>query len=216
MTVTASELAAGELVEADYNPRTIEPAELNKLVRSIEEFGFVEPVVVRKQDRLVIGGHQRLAAFRKLHQDQGLAPEAIAKLKVPVMLVDVQDDAKVKALNLALNRISGEWDYTKLSAILSELSSSSVDVLLTGFDQKEVEDTIMLMGANPEELLPDFNGDPDALLTPTTRTFTFEVPVAEAEMCQAALARFGMTGDDDAAAAFVAALRAACSSSPSA
>lgn len=46
------------------NPRIMSEPEMAKLIRSIDEFGLVEPLVVRRQDDTVIGGHQRLAAVR--------------------------------------------------------------------------------------------------------------------------------------------------------
>src|ERR1700722_6117278 len=83
-----------DLIPATYNPRKIEPKELNKLKRSLTRFGFVEPVVANK-DMTVIGGHQRLKAA-----------EALGIVEVPVIFVDIPKGDE-KALNLALNRISG-------------------------------------------------------------------------------------------------------------
>lgn len=113
------------------NPRHMPAAELEKLKRSIAEFGFVEPVVVRKQDNAVIGGHQRLEAAKAL----GLE-------KVPVVYVDVTE-AQAKALNLALNRIQGEWDLPKLGALLEELRDlPDLDETLSGFDAPEMDDLL--------------------------------------------------------------------------
>lgn len=75
---------------------------MESLRRSVSRWGMVEPLVVRRSDQLVIGGHQRLEAARAL----GLAA-------VPVVYVEASD-AEAKALNLALNRIQGEWDLPKL------------------------------------------------------------------------------------------------------
>ena len=80
------------------NPRRISDAELDSLTRSIRQFGFVDPVIARREDKVVIGGHQRLLAARRL----GLA-------SVPVILLDLSGD-QARLLNLALNRISGSWD----------------------------------------------------------------------------------------------------------
>jgi DNA modification methylase len=92
------------------------------LMRSIEQFGFVEPVVGRRGDRLLIGGHQRVEAARRL----GYAT-------VPVVEVDVTDE-QARALNVALNRIHGEWDLPKLAEVLKSLPADLASV--TGFDEK--------------------------------------------------------------------------------
>ena len=113
------------------NPRIMSEAEMAKLVRSIQEFGLVEPLVVRRADRMVIGGHQRLEAAK-----------ALGMKTVPIVLVDVTE-SEAKALNLALNRISGEWDLPKLGALLDELRDlPSFDATLTGFDPKETDDLL--------------------------------------------------------------------------
>jgi DNA modification methylase len=116
------------LVPSAYNPRTMSRAELRKLVRSMAQFGCVEPLVVRRQDQAVIGGHQRLEAAKQL----GLAT-------VPVVYVDVTE-AEAKALNLALNKIQGEWDLPKLGALLEELRDlPDLDETLSGFEARELE-----------------------------------------------------------------------------
>jgi ParB-like chromosome segregation protein Spo0J len=77
-------------------------SEMAKLMRSIQQFGMVEPLVVRRSDRLVVGGNQRLEAARALGLEQA-----------PVVLVELSD-AEAKALNLALNKIQGTWDLPRL------------------------------------------------------------------------------------------------------
>lgn len=114
-----------ELKPAPYNPREISRHDFEALKRSIQEFGFVDPVIVNK-DNSIIGGHQRVDAARELGIDA-----------VPVVYVEVGDE-QAKILNLALNRISGEWDKEKLKNLFSELSSLSLDLGLTGFTSEEV------------------------------------------------------------------------------
>src|SRR5205085_8170045 len=55
-----------ELKPDPANPRKISDAELDSLTRSLREFGFVQPVLARRYDHLVVGGHQRLVAARRL------------------------------------------------------------------------------------------------------------------------------------------------------
>ena len=113
------------------NPRVMPEVELGKLARSIREFGLVEPLVVRRSDQLVIGGHQRLAAARQLGLSQ-----------VPVVYVEL-DDAQAKALNLSLNKIGGEFDLPKLGELLEELRElPDFDETLSGFDAGEIEDLL--------------------------------------------------------------------------
>ena len=120
------------------NPRSMSAAEMEKLKRSIREFGFVEPLVVRRQDDTVIGGHQRLAAVK-----------ARGMTRVPVIYVDLSE-AQAKVLAVALNNISGDWNLPKLGELLEELRDlKSLDVILP-----TREKTIRLrMVASPEKQL---------------------------------------------------------------
>lgn len=119
-------VALDKLKPAGYNPRHISDDELASLVRSIREFGLVDPIVANK-DGTVIGGHQRLKAAK------------IAGLeRVPVVYVDLPKD-KEKALNLALNRISGEWDEAKLRSLMEELADGDLELELTGFTNDELD-----------------------------------------------------------------------------
>lgn len=120
-----------QLSPAKYNPRKdLKPgdAEYEKLKRSIEQFGYVEPVVWNKTTGRVIGGHQRL----KILADLGLT-------EVDCVIVEFSEE-KEKALNIALNKINGEWDTDKLAMLISDLQGSDFDVSLTGFDEAEIAD----------------------------------------------------------------------------
>lgn len=120
-----------DLLPADYNPRKdLKPgdAEYEKLKRSIEQFGYVEPVIWNKTTGRVVGGHQRL----KVLIDMGLT-------EVDCVVVEMSED-KEKALNIALNKISGEWDKDKLALLIADLQGADFDVSLTGFDPAELDD----------------------------------------------------------------------------
>ena len=119
-----------DLIPADYNPRkNLKPgdAEYEKLKRSIEQFGFVEPVIWNKTTGFIVGGHQRL----KVLLDMGIA-------EVECVVVEM-DAEKEKALNIALNKISGEWDKDKLALLIADLQGADFDVSLTGFEPAEID-----------------------------------------------------------------------------
>jgi ParB-like chromosome segregation protein Spo0J len=115
---------------AAYNPRKISPEALGKLKRAIQKFGLVDPIIARREDGLVIGGHQRLVAAGEL-----------GFKTVPVVYLDGVDDNRAKALNVSLNssNLMGEFDFTKLADLLQEIDDGQFDVMLTGFDGKELE-----------------------------------------------------------------------------
>lgn len=130
-----------KLIPATYNPRKDlkpEDAEYQKIKRSILEFGFVSPLVINK-DMTVIGGHQRLKVLKELGFEE-----------VECIIVDL-DKAKEKALNVALNKISGEWDTEKLEVLLEELKTEDFDVSLTGFDSDEVDDILKDLSGSKED-----------------------------------------------------------------
>lgn len=120
-----------DLLLAEYNPRKdLKPGdkEYEKLKRSIEQFGYVEPVIWNQTTGRVVGGHQRL----KVLMDMG-----ITEVDCVIVKMDVE---KEKALNIALNKISGEWDNDKLALLISDLQGTDFDVSLTGFEPEELED----------------------------------------------------------------------------
>ena len=134
-------LPVGKLVPTDYNPRKdLKPGdpEYEKLKRSLTEFGYVEPVIWNKTTGHVVGGHQRL----KVLIDTGVT-------EVECVVVEMSEE-KEKALNVALNKISGEWDKEKLSLLISDLQLADFDVSLTGFDAVEI-DKLLNGGIDAEE-----------------------------------------------------------------
>nr|DAJ71301.1 MAG TPA: adenine specific DNA methyltransferase [Caudoviricetes sp.] len=119
-----------DLLPADYNPRKdLKPgdAEYEKLKRSIEQFGYVEPVIWNQTTGRVVGGHQRL----KVLMDMGMT-------EVDCVVV-AMDKEKEKALNIALNKISGDWDKDKLALLIADLQGTDFDVSLTGFEPAEID-----------------------------------------------------------------------------
>lgn len=119
-----------ELRPATYNPRKqLKPGdkEYEKIKNSIEEFGYVEPIIVN-YDLTVIGGHQRLTVLKNLGYTE-----------VQCVVVHIEDEHKVKALNIALNKITGAWNEQLLADLIVDLQSVDFNVDLTGFEAPEVE-----------------------------------------------------------------------------
>ena len=105
-----------QLIPSDYNPRKdLKPgdAEYDKLKRSIEQFGYVEPLIWNKVTGHVVGGHQRL----KVLIDMGITEVECVVVELP--------ETKEKALNVALNKISGDWDKDKLALLIADLQGRS-------------------------------------------------------------------------------------------
>lgn len=101
------------LIPADYNPREMDQRSLRLLVRSLVRFGWVLPVVVNRRTGNIVGGHQRARANQQIIQSDRTLARQYAK--VPVIYVDVSLNEE-KALNVALNQISGDWDFFKKAA----------------------------------------------------------------------------------------------------
>ena len=136
-----------DLIPADYNPRKdLKPGDpdYEKLKRSMHEFGYVDPIIWNQQTGHVVGGHQRL----KILQDEGIQEAECVVVSL--------DDEKEKTLNIALNKISGDWDKDKLALLMTDLQASDLDVSLTGFDENEISD---LLGTADDTHDDDFDVD---------------------------------------------------------
>lgn len=122
-----------ELNPAEYNPRKpLAPGdvEYEQIKQSILTFGMVEPIIWNRLTGNVVGGHQRLTVLRDLGHET-----------VEVSVIEVTEEQE-KALNIALNKISGEWDDDRLSALLDELAANADNMLLTltGFTEEELDE----------------------------------------------------------------------------
>ena len=147
-----------DLIPADYNPRKdLKPGdkEYEKLKRSINEFGYVDPLIWNKRTSRLVGGHQRLKVLKDMGIDE-----------VDVVVVDM-DEEKEKALNVALNKISGDWDKDKLMLLITDLQGEDFDVSLTGFDPEELDD---LFKDDMKDGVKDDNFDVDKELKKPTMT----------------------------------------------
>lgn len=121
-----------DLKAAKYNPRKDlkpEDKEYQKIKKSILKFGYVETIIVNK-DLTVIGGHQRLKILEELGYEE-----------IECNVVDLTKDEE-KALNIALNNLSGDWDNQKLEDLIAELKEKDFDLDVTGFDEEEIENML--------------------------------------------------------------------------
>jgi len=126
-----------KLIPNRYNPRKITKDSFEKLKNSINEFGFVDPIIVRKNKNKyeIIGGHQRYNAAKELGYEL-----------VPCIVLDISEK-RAKLLNLALNKIRGDWDSELLVKLLNQIKDES-DLVLAGFDFSEVENLITKVDYN--------------------------------------------------------------------
>lgn len=132
-----------ELHESVFNPRIkLEKTskEYQQIADSIQQFGFVEPLVVNEHNMCVIGGHQRLQILK----DSGAT-------QVDCVMINETDPEREKALCVALNKIKGDWDMEKLAYLLGD---DEVSAFPTGFDEGEVDLEKYLKNTEPVEL-PD-------------------------------------------------------------
>jgi len=129
-SLTIRKIPIQQLTPAEYNPRvslkTGDPM-YEKLLRSVEEFGYVEPIIWNEQTGNVVGGHQRLKILQQLGWSE-----------VDCVVVDIPE-IREKTLNIALNKISGEWDEEKLILVLDEIIKESDIIDLTGYDMPEID-----------------------------------------------------------------------------
>ena len=124
-----------DIVPADYNPRQISPEEKTKLKNSIDNFGIVEPILINLSNNRIIGGHQR---FDVIFDEHLLDNDLYATEDQLTAIAETKADME-KALNLVLNRVSGDWNEEKLQQVFNDLQESGFNQMgLTGFDNSEI------------------------------------------------------------------------------
>jgi hypothetical protein len=147
-------IPVSKLNSAAYNPRKdLKPgdAEYDKLANSIEAFGYIEPIVWNERTGNVVGGHQRLKVLAARGMD-----------KIECVVVDY-DEMTEKAANVALNKISGDWDFSKLADLLLELDEFNFDMDLTGFGEGEIKNIMTWCpgGDSPNDPEAEWQGMPE-------------------------------------------------------
>lgn len=146
-------LATAGLLPDPRNARTHPRRQIDRIMASIREFGFANPILIDPSSR-VIAGHGRL-----------LAAKALGMAEVPTIELDGLTDAQQRALRLADNKIAlgAGWDVDVLRLELAELAALDIDLDLTGFSAGEID--VVLNGvADPDDELV-----PVVPITPRTR-----------------------------------------------
>ncbi|HEM5030728.1 TPA: DNA modification methylase [Streptococcus suis] len=131
-TMEIREIRLSELHPTSYNPRKKlkkGDKEYEKIKQSLLKFGYVDPIIVNK-DLTVIGGHQRLTVLKDLDYETAKC-----------VIVDLSKEDE-KALNIALNKITGQWDDQLLADLLLDLQESDFNLDLTGFEPPEIDDIL--------------------------------------------------------------------------
>lgn len=158
-------LKAAQLTAADYNPRRDlqpEDAEYQKLRRSMETFGYVEPIIWNERTGRVVGGHQRL----KVLLEQG-------REDIEAVVVDLEERDE-KILNVLLNKVKGRWDIGRLADLLQQLDETG-DMEVTGFEDWELQSLLMQYDHIKDLMEEDFSDYSDKK-EKDTFTMTFSLP----------------------------------------
>ena len=154
-----------DLRPAEYNPRQdLKPGdrEYEKIARSIDEFGYVEPIVWNETTGNIVGGHQRLKI---------LIERGETEVEVSVVRLNEHDE---KVLNVALNKITGRWDTGKLTDLLKELQAEGA-MEVTGFEDWEL-DALSMQYDHIDDLLNEDFSEFAAKESKDTFTMTFTLP----------------------------------------
>ena len=131
-----------QLIPAPRNARRHSRKQIQKLARIIGEFGFLVPLLVT-QDGRIIAGHGRAEAAKLLSMTH-----------VPVIYVDHLTPAQIEALALAENRIGDESRFSAddVQLIMQDLAAiGDFDLRTTGFDTAEIDLMLIEPDAEPEE-----------------------------------------------------------------
>jgi ParB-like chromosome segregation protein Spo0J len=122
-----------KFVPYEKNPRRHSAEVIEKMINSIMAFGFTVPMLARSEGALLIDGHLRLKAVKKMGMKE-----------VPVILCDGWTDDQVKAFRIQVNRSAtwAEWDEKLLASAFLDLNASEFKLELTGFEMDEVSSTV--------------------------------------------------------------------------
>lgn len=171
---TTTMVPTASINEAPYNPRFMPPEVMAALKASIRKHGLVLNPVVQKRGMILIGGHQRLRALREVAEEDGTE----VPTELPCVVLDV-GDAEAKQLNVALNKIEGEFDPYKLGAVFASIREDMTmeDISATGFTADEFEQAIHLISPMDDQVLDteaEFGDGVNAFAKSITLTIEFD------------------------------------------
>jgi ParB-like chromosome segregation protein Spo0J len=126
-----------ELNPAPYNPRKISSDALGRLTKSLSELGNLQPITWNAKTGNIVGGHQRLKCY-----------QALQKEEVEVWAVWL-DNRQEKAANIALNKLSGEFELPQLKDLIEEIDTGEIDLDVTGFGVDELAE--LMEQTKPED-----------------------------------------------------------------
>lgn len=117
-----------DICPAAYNPRVElkeDDGEYEALKNSLTRFGVAIPLIVNKTTGNLVSGHQRLNVLK-----------AMGETETEVVVIELNED-KEKLLNIALNKIDGEWDVEKLGVLFADFADE--DIKFTGYSTEELD-----------------------------------------------------------------------------
>lgn len=140
-------LKTSELTPYERNARKHADADLETIIASIEKFGFDDPIGIWSEKNIIVEGHGRLIAAKRLGMKE-----------VPCIRLDHLTDEERKAYALAHNKTAemSEWDFDLLDAELRELGGAGFDMEAFGFEAGDTED----MDAEEDEFEPEIPEEP--------------------------------------------------------
>lgn len=138
-----------ELISPKYNPRHITPEAMESLKKSIDEFGYIDPIIVNRVNNHIVGGNQRYECLKALEYEE-----------IDVIFINEPDINREKAINIRLNNSSGDWDVGKLDEVFQDLELNGFDLTLTGFATEKLQPFETETGTEipvSETIAPDLN-----------------------------------------------------------
>lgn len=177
--VELEEIQITDIIPSEYNPRRISEEEYDKLAKSLNSFGVVDPIIINLRNNHIIGGHQRYDVLHEQYIQDNTKYSKLHLLRLgdigwvfPDTQLKVKSDDHEKALNLALNKISGEWDEPKLKPLLEDLSLKGFDIELIGFDDLELTNLLTEEGGVIDEFIPEDEPEFDESIADDIETIT--------------------------------------------
>jgi len=136
----------------ENNPRKLKDSAIEKVAKSLKEYGFRQPIVVDK-DKIIVAGHTRFRASKKL----GLK-------EVPITIVDNLTEEQINAYRIADNRTAeeSEWDNELLKMEIKDLEAKDFKLDLLGFNEDQLNDLLFeeKQGLTDEDEIPEAPEEP--------------------------------------------------------